>query len=104
MSIEEEGKTQVDWKSGLGEKASRLKNLTLVDCNITGLSTILNSLGEASLEQLIIIFNEDTEEPNDDLGVPLIFNELMEARMQNFKRLRYFEFSLYNNAEEPSFS
>ena len=88
----------------LVKKTGQLKNLTLVDCNITGLSTILNSLGLASLEQLIIIHNEDAEEPNDDDGVPLIYAELMQARMNEYKKLRYFEFSLYNNAEEPSFT
>ena len=46
---EEEGKAQ-DIESVLGKKTGQLKNLTLVDCNITGLSTILNSLGMASLE------------------------------------------------------
>lgn len=76
INPEEEGKVQ-QIESVLAEKSSQLKNLTLVDCNITGLSTILNTLGAANLEQLIIIHNEDSEEPTDEYGVPYIYNELI---------------------------
>lgn len=44
----------------------------------------MNAVGKTGLEQLIIIFNEDAEEPNDENGVPLVYSELLEADMRSF--------------------
>lgn len=42
---DEDSKVSEDWLIDLGQRASSLKNLTLVDCNITGLSCVLDVLG-----------------------------------------------------------
>ena len=56
------------------------------------------------MEQLIIIHNQDTDDPHDLYEETLILSELMEAQMSKYHNLRYFEFSLYNETSDPSFS
>ena len=83
-----------------------MKNLTLVDCNIQGLSKLLDVVGRQNLEQLIIIYNDDIDEEHqgDNPDEAPIYSELMDADLPSFKNLRYFEYSLYNETEFPSFN
>ena len=76
----EEGKLEVaDWTKQLSEKAYRLKSLTLVDSSVKGLSKILDAVGMASLEQLIIIYNDDCDIDEERTDEPRVLEELMEA-------------------------
>ena len=44
-----------------------------------GLSKILDAIGMASLEQLIIIYNDDCDIDEERTDEPRVFEELMEA-------------------------
>ena len=90
------------WVQRISSKISQLKNLTLVDSRVTGLANLLDAVGLNSLEQLIIIYNDDCEETCLDSSMPEIYAELMEAALPKYPKLRYFEFSLYNDTAEPS--
>lgn len=65
---------------------------------------LLDAAGPRNLEQLIIIFNEDVDDPLDLTDESHIYSELMEANLPKFTKLRYFEFSLYNETTDPSFT
>ena len=86
-------------------KVFRLQKLTLVDSSIQGLSHLLDAVGQQSLEQLIIIYNEDSADQDDHSHEPRIYKELISAKMPTYPRLRYFEFSHYGQETAiPSFS
>lgn len=75
--------------------------MSLIDCDIRGISSLLNKIGQDRLQQLIIIFNNEIENFEDDEGSS-IYEQLMFSNLQNFRQLRYFEFSIYNETIEPS--
>jgi hypothetical protein len=47
---EEENKRQEEWQNQLKEKSEALTSVTLVDCNICGLSKLLDGPGKNNLE------------------------------------------------------
>ena len=69
--LEEESKiSNSNWYNNrdLYKKASRLRNLSLIDCDIKGLSNLLNQVGRNRLQQLIIIFNNELEQYDEEEG------------------------------------
>jgi hypothetical protein len=88
-----------------------VKNLSLIDCRINGLNCLINALDSRdSLEQLIVIFNQDVVSENDvdsqnsdddiSLGSYRIVNELESINLSKFNLLQYFELSLYNDVTD----
>jgi hypothetical protein len=72
----------------------------MVDSQITGLSTLLDAVNaKANLETLVVIFNVELE--FDDVDNDELVDQLLEANLQQYKRLNYFEMSFYNNVQYP---
>jgi hypothetical protein len=90
----------------LQTKSSGLKSLTFVDCNINGISKLIDAAGMNSLEQLIIIYNRDLEEDEGsyDRDECPIYLELLKANLSKYPNLMYFEFSTYNDIAYPGFT
>ena len=48
---------------------SGLRDLSIIDSSIGGLSKLLNAVGPRCLEQLLFIFNEDVDPVDEDYSL-----------------------------------